>query len=509
MYIAKIIFMFFLSLLIFMTSGCGEDDETPCANPCPNCPIVESIFPTTAAVGDTIVITGQNFDRFGEGSDDKITIGGVEAIFTGTKSDTQITVEIPEDFVEGDVVVCSVNPGNTNLNNILCSDDLCIIAEYPSPVLKEEIITFEEELSLAIPNVMGVDVVQREDDGYVVLCNELEHGAGFSVGVVLAFIDKNGQLTTKTELDLNSLGYEYIEAIKILEKKDGGLAILGQCIGESNDGVGPRIFLVITDEDGQIMKKTKFTSFASYENSSAILQAENDRLIILGYAPNGSFLKLATPAGAPITSAPIQTLNGLDFYAENFYPCSNSGEFVFVGQGINQNVGFSSRNMILLAKNNGSQIESQEFFGDNNALSVLTSVSKTEQGFISIGLDNFQGVNPQITLHTYNSDLENRLQRLILPVAGSYPLPTLLKYDTDEFALLFSANDGAGEEISLIFYNSSTNEVIDNKRLVGSGRTQAESIIQTRDGGFCIVGHTYVSAQRKLYLAKTDSQGNL
>jgi hypothetical protein len=100
-----------LCLLSF--SGCKKMIFLICDTPCPNCPVVGKYFSCRSCCrGHHYVIIGQNFGRFGEGPDDKVTIGGVEANFTGNNSDTQITVEITEETTSGEVVVCSINPGN-------------------------------------------------------------------------------------------------------------------------------------------------------------------------------------------------------------------------------------------------------------------------------------------------------------------------------------------------------------------------------------------------------------
>lgn len=110
----KISLMFFV---LFSLYQCEKDAEG-----CPNCPCIESIVPTTASPGDTITIKGRNFDRFHEPSGiNKVTIGGVEAIFTGDSSATEIQIEIPEEAETGEIVVCVLNP-NESRSNQLCTD---------------------------------------------------------------------------------------------------------------------------------------------------------------------------------------------------------------------------------------------------------------------------------------------------------------------------------------------------------------------------------------------------
>jgi hypothetical protein len=510
MYIPKIIFTFFLSLLIFMISGCGEDDEPPCANPCPNCPVVESIFPTTAAVGDTIVITGQNFGRFGEGADDKVTIGGVEAIFSGNKTDTQITVEIPEDFVEGEVVVCSVNPGNTNLNNVLCSDDPCVTANYPSPVLKEQIITFNKEIPLNIPNAKAVNVLQTDDGGYMILCNNAINSSYLSQGIMLVFIDNNGEFTSSIEFDLDMLEYSNIEAIDFLRKKDGGLAILGFNSDKVHLGEG-KMFLIITDERGEAAQVINFPILNFAETPQALLQADNERLIILGIRQyNESFIRVVSPSGESITSSIIQTEGILNFDALDFDHGNNEREYIIVGVGANLLAGLPYKSMIVYAENNGNQVPYQSAFGTENGLPFLSSISKTENGFIGVGLDPGTPSNlTRVKLYTFSNNLSHSVKLDIPNGVNYHNLPLLLPYNTDQYALLYSVDKGEGREIALTLYNLKTEERSD-KHFIGEGwSTDGNNIMQTKDGGFFIVGETYYANNSKLYVIKTDALGNL
>lgn len=105
---------------------CEEPEE--CELGCPACPVVSSLSRTTVNIGDTITIFGKNFSRFGEGVEDKVTIGGQIATPTGIVSDDKIVVEIPSDLETGiaDIVVCAANAAHVSNRSTLCSNDKCL-----------------------------------------------------------------------------------------------------------------------------------------------------------------------------------------------------------------------------------------------------------------------------------------------------------------------------------------------------------------------------------------------
>lgn len=113
---------FFLVPLAFGASGCQSDEDFS-PRPCPACPFVERLSRPIAEPLDTIQVIGGNFQRIGEGAQDRVTVGGVEVTVLEVTEDV-ITIVIPFDARTGTVVVCAANATNPNseVRNTLCSD---------------------------------------------------------------------------------------------------------------------------------------------------------------------------------------------------------------------------------------------------------------------------------------------------------------------------------------------------------------------------------------------------
>ncbi|MGB2868402.1 MAG: IPT/TIG domain-containing protein [Bacteroidota bacterium] len=84
-------FVIVVSLVIIL--GSCKDMGTPPPTPPAGPPVLASIFPDSAAVGDTVRITGTNFGS--DQSSGSLTIGGRTATSILVWSDTEIRAEVP------------------------------------------------------------------------------------------------------------------------------------------------------------------------------------------------------------------------------------------------------------------------------------------------------------------------------------------------------------------------------------------------------------------------------
>ncbi|MBD3257625.1 hypothetical protein GF377_04270 [candidate division GN15 bacterium] len=140
--------------LLFLVS-CGSDDDSGTSPPPPEIP-VNSIAPDSAAVGDTITVTGDDFGT----STDSITVRfGDVTVNPISASNQQLRVEIPPGATTAPVRLTRAGLGGESPNDLVILFDAVSASELPSPCLD---LIWTGDLFVAVG---GAGVVATSPDG--------------------------------------------------------------------------------------------------------------------------------------------------------------------------------------------------------------------------------------------------------------------------------------------------------------------------------------------------------
>ena len=107
-----------IAFTIFSISGCGKDNS-PDPNPNPPAPTITNFSPTSAAVGEQVIITGTNFNS--TSASNAVKFNGTSASVSAA-TNTQLTVIVPASASNGKI---SVTVNNQTANS---SSDFTLLA---------------------------------------------------------------------------------------------------------------------------------------------------------------------------------------------------------------------------------------------------------------------------------------------------------------------------------------------------------------------------------------------
>ena len=451
---------YYLLLLatIFFTM-CKEEDELGNNNSCPNCPVVESISPSEGASGDTVLITGKNYDRFVE--EGSVTINGIEAIVIES-SPTQIRVEVPDDASSGKVVVCAKNP-NLSRDNLLCSE------ENISFTISEVVIGSIIEGEITGSDILG-SCVTTDGKMVLVILNEYMED-GFSDITI-------GTITNSNNIE--DLGSYLIKGLitSVTKTLDGGFIISGNDF--VIEGLGPDL------SDGGNGYLNKFSA-----NGNIEWQGE--------YSNNSNNWD-----GPVFLNHVIQTSSGEYIAVGKYgfgYPDWEANSFVL---RVNENGGIKPE--WVDAQNNKGKLIADP--NSNSNASRLLRVAETEEGiFTAVGVAEYRDYPRYIEFNENGSLSKNILienfsnQRILNDV--------IITSDGNTIAI---GQKQVGNQFDIILMTFDANKNIDEEFIFGGTKNDLGDKIIEKDGEFFVFGKTNSfgldSEFYEGYLLRLDSDFN-
>ena len=347
----------------------------------------------------------------------------------------------------------------------------------------------------------GNSVQQTTDGGYVIVGRTRSFGAG-GEDVWLIKTDANG--LEQWNRTFGGSGIDQGNSIQ--QTNDGGYIIAGR-IGSGRDDV----WLIKTDADGSEQWNKTFGGTSGDIGQS--VQQISDGYIIAGHTTSFGagdsdvWLIKTDPNGSEQWN---RTFGGNDFDRGYSVKQTNDGGYVIVGYTRSFGAGGSD---IWLIKTdaNGSEQWNKTFGGscDDTGLSVqLTS----EMGYIIVGTTRSSGEgDADVWLIKTDANGSEEWNRTF---GGSREdIGNSVQQTTDGGYIIVGRtfSFGAGFlDLWLIKTNANGFEEW-NRTLGGSGTDLGNSVQQTTDGGYIIAGFTfsYGAGDGDIWLIKTDSQGNI
>ena len=350
----------------------------------------------------------------------------------------------------------------------------------------------------------GNSVEETTDGGFIITGSTSSYGNG-SYDVYLL----------KTDMDGNELwsrtfgGSEGDAGFSVEETTDGGFIITGNT---GSYGNGSRdVYLIKTDSNGtELWSKTFGGSEGDYGYSVA--EADDEGFIITGYTRSYGnegadvYLLKTDMNGNELWS---KTFGGIGYDIGAFVEETLDGGFIITGSSSYGNGGIDA--YLIRTNMNGTELWSKTFGGSEDDYGY--SVEETSDGgFIITGLTYSYGNGGEnADVYLVKTDM-NGTELWSKTFGGSeYDLGYSVEETLDGGFIVagytYSYGNG-GPDVYLLKTDMNGTELW-SKTFGGSEGNIGYFVEETSDGGFIVTGYTNIDENYKVYLIKTDANGNL
>jgi len=345
-------------------------------------------------------------------------------------------------------------------------------------------------------------IQQTTDGGYIVAGSTYSFGSGYT-DVYILKLNSNGEVEWQ-----KTLGGEYDdEANSIQQTTDGGYIVAGWT---NSFGSGEDIYILKLDSKGEVQWQKTFGGKYNDEANS-IQQTTDGGYIVAGWT--NSF-------GSGYTDVYILKLNAKGevewqktFGGErddeaNSIQQTTDGEYIVAGW--TNSLGSGEQDVYILKLNSNGEVEWQKTLGgeyDDEANSIQQT---KDGGYIVAGWTySFGSGGEDAYILKLNSNGEVEWQKTL---GGEYDDEANSIQQTKDGGYIVAGwtySFGSGGENAYILRLNSKGDLEWQKTFGGGNYDEANSIQQTTDGGYIVAGWTYSfgSGESDIYIFKLDSKG--
>ena len=355
-------------------------------------------------------------------------------------------------------------------------------------------------------NDWGASVQQTTDGGYIIAGETSSFGNG-DEDVLLTKTDGNGiELWTKTFGGTNSDGAQSVQ-----QTTDGGFIITGttESFGLGN-GTGD-VYLIKTDENGDSLWTRTFGGTNADEGYS-VQQTTDGGYVIIGSTyvtvDQGDVYLLKTDGNGNLLWT--RTFGGIEEDEGHSIQQTTDGGYIITGL-TRLSPNFDDDVYLIKTDDNGVEQWSQTFGGvnDDGGYSVQQT---TDGGYIITGITSSFGNGYQsVYLIKTNG---NGVEQWNKTFGGTdEQWGNSVQQTTDGGYIIIGGTEsfGAGERDVYLIKTDGNGDSLWTKTFGGVEEDEGHSVQQTTDGGYIISGDTqsFGNGDEDVYLIKTDSQGNI
>ena len=350
----------------------------------------------------------------------------------------------------------------------------------------------------------GHSIIQTQDGGFAVAGWTMSFGAGNYDFLVLK-LSSTGTIQWARTLG----GPDDDLACSIIQTSDGGLAVAGWTGIYAS---GPTDFVVLKLSSAGALLWTRIFGGASRDEAWDIIQTQDGGFAVAGMtesfgAGSADFLVLKLTSTGTLSWARTYGGTGYD-RTESMIQTIDGGYAV---AGMTASYGAGSYDFLVLKLNpDGSQAWARTFggAGEDQAYSI---VQTADTGFAVAGYADISGVgNYEFTVLKLNSTGNMQWTRLF-GGANDDRTHSIINTQGGGLAVAGYTNTfGAGSYDFLVLKLFSTGTREWARTYGGTGYDRPESMIQTQDGGFAVMGATasYGAGSYDFLVLKVDANGN-
>jgi len=340
-------------------------------------------------------------------------------------------------------------------------------------------------------------VDEANDGGYVVAGATHSYGVGIDAWLFKTY--PNG--TMQWQKNYGGLGYDCASCVQ--KTNDSGYILAGATNSFSSDGYND-IWLIKTDSVGT-MEWTRTIDTSGIERANSVQQTSDGGYIIAGnyrfdIPPTwDNFWLVKTNATGYMEWEVPWGGNGTDvaYSAQE----TKDGGFIAAGSTMNYytiengTMSFGSTDAVLVKTDSGGNIEWNRTYGRSDTVEQFYSVQQTFDGqYIAAGYTNSSGTGSfDFWLIKIGSDGSVIWSRTFGGLDDDYAYSVQQTCD-DGYVIAGSAYSSSYSSPDYLIVKTDANGNEEWSQIYDTGDTdQAQSIHETRDGGYIVAGYTYYS----------------
>lgn len=345
-------------------------------------------------------------------------------------------------------------------------------------------------------------VQQTTDGGYIIAGYTESYGEGKADVYVVKTDSAGNKLWSRT-----FGGPEYDEGYSVQQTSDGGYVVVGNVYSEENED---DIYLIKLDSKGNEHWSCRFGS-PGYDYGYSVQQTTDGGYIITGDTWSDEnradvYLIKTNPNGEQEWS---RTFGGPENDSGHSVQQTSDAGYIIVGYTYSFGAGRSD--VYLIKTDAGANELWSRTFGGSSYDEGLCVQETNDGGYVVVGVTKSYGIGVG-NVYLIKTDFEGK-EQWSRTFAGSGAAGGTWVQQTRDGGYIVAGVTVSGPysgNAYLIKTDPQGNEQW-HRTFGGSKVSQAESVQQTRDGGYVIAGWIYPSIARlfDVYVVKTDAEGNI
>ena len=415
-----------------------------------------------------------------------------------TSSDNQSPIENPCHLFEN-AGIYQVQLIAQNSSNGLA--DTAVVS-----ITVNEVLTFMAEYGGGNDEV-GYSVVETQSGDFAIA----GYTESFTNGARDMYFLRVDELGNEVVSAKNFGGMRDEEALDLVEKEDGGFILVGYTesfsVPEGNDNEDG--YIIVTDPNGNMQGNFKTIGNARGDELKAIKKATN------GYAIAGFGRETGQGSASYLLS--VLDENGFQitgFQANKYFGSQNENdvaldvlstteEFILIGYSFTYGgVGYMVR-----TTQNGQELSAPGSLTFSEVIE-LKSICEFQNGYAVLG----NSEDNEIYIYFVDLMGNRTLNHIILSEAFNVEGKTIINVDDNRIAIAGNFTMSSFSQVYFVLYDVQAGQRINTEYHDGPDEASAyaEKMIQTRDGGFVIVGETRsFGDDDQVLLLKTNHLGQI
>jgi len=366
-----------------------------------------------------------------------------------------------------------------------------------SITINVSILTFEKTFG-RVKHEEGFALIKTKDGGYALIGTTASIGAG-KTDVYFVRTDNTGEIIWEKTYG----GAEQDFGYDILQTEEGSFVISGHSWSDPHTG----IYMLKISESGNIAWEK---SMGGIDGRGIAVQKDNDGYVTVGHIfRNAADIYLWETGTFTGTTVNWEYYGGDNTDVPYDIIATKDGGLAIAGE--TNSFGLENRNAYLIKTNSVGWKDWENHYGGEKDTYGLALTQSKDEGYIIVGgiEDSYNKVDIYLVKTDVfgNIEWENSYGRNGYDVGNSIALT-----NDDGYIIAGSTNSQRYESGDVYLMKvDQTGEMIWERTFGGRGNDYANSVIQTDDGGYAILGTTSSLGEGEFdfYLIKTNAEGKI